>query len=171
MVFARTNTRAFTLVELLTVISLIASLAALLFPVFGQARGKARRSVCLSNVRQIGMAVEMYCEDYDGIYPYAVDPDDKYDPNGWAGHPEFAQAIPFLPLLSEALQPYVRSHEVFHCPADTGLNELDTTTYALIAAPSAYQKLGMSYLYHTLLTVDHLSEGAASAADTNRTLL
>jgi prepilin-type N-terminal cleavage/methylation domain-containing protein len=62
--------RAFTLIELLVVIAIIAILAAILFPVFAQARERARMSVCLSNTRQIGTGMMMYVQDYDETYPY-----------------------------------------------------------------------------------------------------
>src|SRR5579862_1120682 len=61
------SNRAFTLIELLVVIAIIAILAAILFPVFAQARGKARQAVCQSNMKQIGLAYLMYAEDYDEI--------------------------------------------------------------------------------------------------------
>jgi prepilin-type N-terminal cleavage/methylation domain-containing protein len=61
--------RGFTLIELLVVIAVIALLAALLFPVFAQARDRARMSACLSNMRQIGAALMLYVQDYDDIYP------------------------------------------------------------------------------------------------------
>src|SRR2546428_9389713 len=61
----------FTLIELLVVIAIIAILAAILFPVFAQARGKARQVACLSNLKQIGMAVQMYGQDYDERMVYA----------------------------------------------------------------------------------------------------
>jgi len=62
--------RGFTLIELLVVIAIIAILAAILFPVFAQAREQARSISCLSNQKQIGTACMMYLQDYDEVYPY-----------------------------------------------------------------------------------------------------
>lgn len=59
---------AFTLIELLIVIAIISILAAILFPTFAQARAKARQTVCLSNMKQIGLATQIYLQDYDGQY-------------------------------------------------------------------------------------------------------
>src|ERR1051326_5291464 len=98
--------RAFTLIELLVVIAVIAILAGILFPVFATARGKAREIACVSNLHQIGAAISMYAQDYDGLYPRAVDPADKLTPQIWDAFPAFKAEIPNLPYLHEALQPY-----------------------------------------------------------------
>src|SRR6201993_3500680 len=70
----RTNRSGFTLIELLVVIAIIAILAAILFPVFAQAREKARATSCMSNNKQISLSFSMYKQDYDETYPPAVDP-------------------------------------------------------------------------------------------------
>ncbi len=156
---------AFTLVELLVVIAIIAILAALLFPVFLTARGKAREVSCLSNLRQQGVATTLYTQDYDGVYPFALDPTDKWTPQIWNSQPDFQKLIPTMPLLSEALQPYVKSHEIFHCPADTGFDIEDFTGYEIDpngkpanAHPSSYKKFGSSYYYRTEISFVHASD-------------
>src|ERR1700710_372843 len=68
---SKLNRRAFTLIELLVVIAIIAILAAILFPVFAQAREKARAISCLSNEKQIGTGLLMYVQDFDEMYPLA----------------------------------------------------------------------------------------------------
>lgn len=94
--------KGFTLIELLVVIAIIAILAAILFPVFARARENARRSSCQSNLKQIGIGVMQYTQDYDEKYPfYAVG----------SGAP--AQ------YYAQTLQPYVRSTQIFACPSNT----------------------------------------------------
>lgn len=101
--------RAFTLIELLVVIAIIAILAAILFPVFAQAREKARQSSCLSNLKQWGTAGQMYTQDYDGQFtpPY------KYQ--GPAGD------CTNLDWWDDLLQPYVKNRQVVVCPSRTNL--------------------------------------------------
>ena len=72
MVGGPLSRRAFTLIELLVVIAIIAVLAAILFPVFAQAREKARQTACLSNMRQMTLGVMMYAQDYDETLPLAA---------------------------------------------------------------------------------------------------
>src|SRR5579883_375803 len=90
----------FTLIELLVVIAIIAILAAILFPVFAQAREKAHGASCESNEKQLTLAVLQYIQDYDETYPMAVDTNWH---NAW-------------PTI---VQPYVKSYDVFHCPDDS----------------------------------------------------
>jgi prepilin-type N-terminal cleavage/methylation domain-containing protein len=141
--------RGFTLVELLVVIAIISILAALIFPVFASARAKARQTACLSNMRQAGIAIAMYSQDYDGLYPYAIDPADRDTPQIWDTMPDFQAQLPFLPWLHEVLQPYIKSKELFHCPSDTGIGIEDFTGQILNCLPTCYAKHGTSYLYRT----------------------
>ena len=67
--FRAHSRRGFTLIELLVVIAIIAILAAILFPVFSRARAKARQAACLSNMKQIALASQMYATDYDEMVP------------------------------------------------------------------------------------------------------
>ena len=156
---ANQHQNGFTLVELLTVIAILSLLAALLFPVFATARGKAREISCLSNVRQIGQAIKMYTQDYDEYYPWAVDPTDKYTPIIWSAFPDFQAQIQTMPFLHECLQPYIKSPEIFHCASDTGYKIEDFTGVALDATPSSYGKFGTSYNYRTEIAFRHATEG------------
>ncbi len=95
--------RAFTLIELLVVIAIIAILAAILFPVFVQAREAARATACLNSTRQTGMAFEMYAQTYD-----------ETTPTVWInGH----HLVDFWQLL----QPYCKSMDMFFCPDRTNI--------------------------------------------------
>jgi general secretion pathway protein G len=152
--------RAFTLIELLVVIAIIAILAALLLPVFASARGKAREAACISNLRQIGLAVQFYMQDNDGLFPYAVDPADIYTPQIWSGNPQFQALIPKITPIQTALQPYCKSAELFHCPSDCGFDTEDFTGLPLDAEPSSFARFGTSYYYRTELAVRHASDGA-----------
>lgn len=103
--------KAFTLIELLVVIAIIAILAAILFPVFAQAREKARAVACLSQAKQIGLAAHMYSEDYDEtwvVYSYGIETPDVYAP-GW-GQGDALVDWEYL------LQPYIKNRNVFVCP-------------------------------------------------------
>jgi len=148
----------FTLIELLTVIAIIAILAGLLFPVFMTARGKAREVSCLSNLRQIGIAIRMYAAHYDELFPWAVDATDRYTPVIWGDYPEFQAQIPYMPMIHEALQPYIRSRDIFRCPSDTGYDVEDFNGVPLDARPSSYERFGTSYNYRTEIAFRHFGE-------------
>jgi len=96
----------FTLIELLVVIAIIAILAAILFPVFSQVREKARQSSCLSNLRQIGLAVNQYTQDYD-----------EGMPAHWFGGGTTGCGAPGFYRWAEAILPYVRNESLFNCPS------------------------------------------------------
>jgi prepilin-type N-terminal cleavage/methylation domain-containing protein len=111
----------FTLIELLVVIAIIAILAAILFPVFAQARAKARQAACLSSMKQIGTALMMYAQDYDET----VAGNSYSPPNSSAGDAGFAPVpLGFMdpdPLKvgrnwARDLQPYVKNLAVYVCP-------------------------------------------------------
>lgn len=144
--------RAFTLIELLVVIAIIAILAALLFPVFGRAKASARTSACLSNLKQIGASLSLYMADSDDVFPHAVDVTDRFTPQIWNHEPEFQARIPKMPLMNEALAPYLKSKDIWHCPSDTGMEILDShPDIEFRAAPSlwAVPGYGSSYLFRT----------------------
>jgi len=142
--------RAFTLIELLVVIAIIAILAAILFPVFARAKAAAKKTVCLSNLNQIGKAIVIYMGDYDDVFPHALDASDKYAPQIWDGNPDFRNRIPYMPLMSEVLQPYLKSKEIFHCPSDAGTQVLDNHfPEPFMTAPTMYQAYQSSYFFRT----------------------
>jgi prepilin-type N-terminal cleavage/methylation domain-containing protein/prepilin-type processing-associated H-X9-DG protein len=100
----------FTLIELLVVIAIIAILAAILFPVFARARENARRSSCQSNLKQIGLGVIQYTQDYDESFPR-----NWFDCDSGAGGNGNADC----PRWSDVVQPYMKSTQIFNCPSDT----------------------------------------------------
>ncbi len=107
----------FTLIELLVVIAIIAILAAILFPVFAQAREKARSVSCLSNMKQMGTAFTMYLQDYDEV----VLPRYNACPSTGPG------ATPDAPALwTNTLQPYVKNKQIFLCPSASNTAYGDT---------------------------------------------
>jgi prepilin-type N-terminal cleavage/methylation domain-containing protein len=105
---------AFTLIELLVVIAIIAILAAILFPVFAQARDKARQTACLSNCKQIGTAITMYVQDYDETFYWQKAWDEVVDVGAGFWGPSFKSYIRW-PM---AHLPYVKNQDVFTCPSD-----------------------------------------------------
>jgi len=113
--------RAFTLIELLVVIAIIAILAAILFPVFAQAREKARQTACLSNMKQLGTAAMMYSQDYDETMVAAwwgVGP--SWTGGTWPGNQRW----------QDGLLPYVKNNDIFQCPSDANPSRYRPTSPA-----------------------------------------
>jgi prepilin-type N-terminal cleavage/methylation domain-containing protein/prepilin-type processing-associated H-X9-DG protein len=121
---------AFTLIELLVVIAIIAILAAILFPVFAQAREKARQTSCLSNTKQIGLGIMMYTQDYDEILPQTGWQGPCTDPsNGVTPGDDFFSGVFAFPI---AAGPYIKNWQIFQCPSDSdkgGWNKLNSYCY------------------------------------------
>jgi prepilin-type N-terminal cleavage/methylation domain-containing protein/prepilin-type processing-associated H-X9-DG protein len=104
--------KGFTLIELLVVIAIIAILAAILFPVFARARENARRTSCLSNLKQIGTATMMYAQDYDESYP-------QYHSGPSTARVPWTQSVaPYTSIKTAAGAPTVtRAVQIFKCPS------------------------------------------------------
>jgi len=127
--------RAFTLIELLVVIAIIAILAAILFPVFAQAREKARTASCLSNIKQVSLSWQMYLQDYDEV----MVPGFVYDGNKPNGQTQI-----WWPKLQE---PYVKNWQIFHCPsAPDPLAIFGGGPFAWWANQQVYGNVGYNYL-------------------------
>jgi len=122
MIRSRTR-RAFTLIELLVVIAIIAILAAILFPVFARAREQARKTTCLSNLKEIGLASLMYVQDYDEQFPWLM-----MDGRNQDTATGLSKQMPFTPtypiqlngirglFMEYKFQPYVKNYQLFACP-------------------------------------------------------
>jgi prepilin-type N-terminal cleavage/methylation domain-containing protein/prepilin-type processing-associated H-X9-DG protein len=136
---------AFTLIELLVVMAVIAVVAAILFPVFAQAREKSREAVCLSNLRQMGMAGLLYAQDYDQTLLWNPPPGGKPG-NFWtAAHHE--SDCPHQPTTSYVmlLQPYLKSHAVLKCPSFPGYPLATFQGYAGSLDPVLDRQVGYGY--------------------------
>jgi len=118
------------LIELLVVIAIIAILAAILFPVFARARENARRASCQSNLKQVGLGILQYTQDYDEAFPNTVSNGNNY--YGWV----------------QLMQPYIKSYQLFQCPSEpTAGSTQISQSYANAYYPSLTQ--GMSEADHT----------------------
>jgi prepilin-type N-terminal cleavage/methylation domain-containing protein/prepilin-type processing-associated H-X9-DG protein len=135
----------FTLIELLVVIAIIAILAAILFPVFAQAREKARQAACMSNLKQIGMALVQYSQDWDETHPGVW-----FGPPANSSWSQPSNATLYYKWM-DAIQPYVKNEQVFNCPSDslnkkyTFRNRDGSNGYGSYAMSQAYFARGDNY--------------------------
>lgn len=144
----RTVRKGFTLVELLIVIAVISLLAAILFPVFNRARENARRSSCLSNQKQIGLAFLQYVQDYD-----------ERIPNRALGNINLQD--------SDMLQPYLKSLQVFACPSQTTVT--DSSGVDIAQRPNGVN--AVSYAYSFKLADTATPNHLAAIPEISRTTL
>ncbi len=115
------RTKGFTLVELLVVIAIIAILAGLIFPVFVSVRRKAKQAPCLSNLRQLGMAIQMYAGDYGGFPVVRIFEGGEGNPYGnWAGCYIYGGVCD---LSKGQIYPYVNSASIYLCPSARGVKK------------------------------------------------
>lgn len=128
--------KGFTLIELLVVIAIIAILAAIIFPVFSRAKENARKSVCVSNLRQLGMALKMYAQDWDERFPV-----DKY-----TGNSDERLWRLILPLL-----PYVKNRGIFYCPSAPIGAYCDPT---IVESDENWSRGWITYLYFSWYAMD-----------------
>ncbi|MGQ9731732.1 MAG: DUF1559 family PulG-like putative transporter [Candidatus Zipacnadales bacterium] len=124
--------RGFTLIELLVVIAIIAILAAILFPVFARAREQARRSSCLSNLKQLAIAAMMYGQDYDELLPVAP-----------------TQGNPMLNVV-QGLTPYIKNRQIWYCPSIKALVAYNPT---LDPTDENWQAGNVGYYYWSMYDI------------------
>lgn len=142
----------FTLIELLVVIAIIAILAAILFPVFARAREKARQSSCMSNLKQIGLALSAYTVDYDEKFVF-----DYYAYGAGISPGTGVMTNPLCWVAPTA--PYIKNTQIFRCPSGTGANPLSYWSCgglfrdkngAAVSQASIISPAGSIYLYDDL---------------------
>ena len=132
----------FTLIELLVVIAIIALLAAILFPVFARAREQARKAACMSNMKQIGLGVMQYTQDWDERYPC----NNQTNATGNA-----AEADVSTKGFQTSIFPYLNSQQIFKCPNDNTPNGIVSGIGAVIYPLSYYYHFSF---YHIFTAVD-----------------
>ncbi len=143
----------FTLIELLVVIAIIAILAAILFPVFARAREQARKTTCLSNLKQLGLAMMMYVQDYDECFPAPRSPQ-PYGSGGWWSDFWSGVWLGFRTWPYD-LEPYMKNKQIVVCPsADKGFT---------VGGGIADYPEGVSYLYKHCVACAQEITGAPAA--------
>jgi prepilin-type N-terminal cleavage/methylation domain-containing protein/prepilin-type processing-associated H-X9-DG protein len=158
---------AFTLIELLVVIAIIAILAAILFPVFAQAREKARGASCLSNLKQMGIAWMMYAQDYDERYPESAPGGDGQ----WGRCSDMKDRSHFGGWVGNLLVPYAKNVQIFTCPSNPKLSNVNAGNNCAGSngtdAAAALAKYGIPYVW-TSYGYNYVSLENRGMSDVNR---
>lgn len=142
------KSHSFTLVELLIVIAIIAILAALLLPALNKARDRAQSTSCLNNLKQTGMILLIYADDFKGILPAAAVPQaDNAYPLRWSHFLGKLKYLPGYPVSG----PYDR-HSFWNCPSAQLKNDPQMNSYALPASTKEFGEIGGEYTYFRVLS-------------------
>lgn len=146
--------RAFTLVEILVVLGILTLLAAIIFPVFNAVRRRSYQVTCASNLKQLGLAVALYTQDNDGLFPRGGDPLDLHS-DYWhdAAEGVYEWQMEQLPPLTYILRPYIKNSKLWACPADRGFDFEEISLEELDARPTMFDKFNMSYFYRSDLVL------------------
>jgi prepilin-type N-terminal cleavage/methylation domain-containing protein/prepilin-type processing-associated H-X9-DG protein len=165
LTLSRRTTRGFTLIELLVVIAIIAILAAILFPVFAQARAKARQTSCLSNTKQIGTALLMYAQDYDETLMGYRFQAAGVNQNPYAADARVGTSAKVPIFFNQLTFPYTKNDDIWKCPSNPkAWVNIDVNVATAASATDVFRSYGGQNSYAASNYVFRSNAGIAMAA-------